>query len=311
MSKRKFIIDTDTASDDAVALIMALRHADIEVLAITTVAGNVPLPQATQNALYTVELCGAATPVYKGAEEPLSRPLRTAQSVHGRDGMGDIGLPLSGRAPALGDAVEVLVQTVEQHSRDITLVTLGPLTNIALALRANPKFASMVSECIVMGGSADGRGNTTPAAEFNIWVDPEAAREVFLSDLPVTMVGIDICRNHATFGEDEIAELKQMQTPLADFALAIQNTIMGIYRTRTGQAGFGLPDPAAMAVALDPSLVLASQHLFVDVETSGELTRGETVIDWRGQLGQAANCNVITEISGAGFRSLLEISLQG
>lgn len=311
MAKRKFIIDTDTASDDAVALIMALRHADTEILAITTVAGNVPLPQATQNALYTVELCGAATPVYQGAEEPLSRPLRTAQSVHGQDGMGDTGLPLSGRVPAPGDAVERLVQIAKQHSQDITLVTLGPLTNIALALRANPKFASMVSECIVMGGSADGRGNTTPAAEFNIWVDPEAAREVFLSDLPVTMVGIDICRNHATFGEDEIATLRHMQTPLADFALGIQNTVMDVYRARTGQAGFGLPDPAAMAVALDPSLVLASQHLFVDVETSGELTRGETVIDWRGQLGQAANCNVITEISGAGFRSLLEKSLQG
>lgn len=261
MARRTFIIDTDTASDDAVAIVMALRHEDVNVAAITTVAGNVPVELATQNALYTVELCAADVPVHEGAAKPLKRALETAQSVHGQDGMGDIGLPLSGRSPHREGAVSALVRTIEENAGDITLVALGPLTNIALALQAKPEIASMVRECIIMGGTADGRGNTTPVAEFNIWVDPDAARDVFLSDLPVTMVGFDICRNHATFGEDEIAALTALETPLADFALGIQSTIVGLYRSRTGKPGFGLPDPSAMAVALEPKLVTDQQHL--------------------------------------------------
>jgi len=172
---RNFIIDTDTASDDAVALVMAMRQPDIDVKAITVVAGNVPLEMGLQNALYTVELCGADTPVYAGCAKPLLRELETAQDVHGRDGLGDIGLPLQGRAPARGHAVDVLRDVINANAGDITLVTLGPLTNVALALLREPELAQRVSHCWIMGGIGAGHGNVTPTAEFNIWVDPEAA----------------------------------------------------------------------------------------------------------------------------------------
>ena len=149
---RHMLIDTDTASDDAVALVMALKSPEVQVEAITLVAGNVPVDQAVQNALYTVELCGSSVPVYKGMAAPMLRPLETAQNVHGHDGMGDIGLSLSGRTPAEGHAVDIIEQTIRRHANDITLVTLGPLTNVALALLRYPSLAGMVKECVIMGG---------------------------------------------------------------------------------------------------------------------------------------------------------------
>src|SRR5689334_6529842 len=187
---RRFLIDTDTASDDAVALVMALHAKDVEevqVEAITVVAGNVPLEQGVQNALYTVELCKSRVPVYQGMAAPLLRPLQTAQHVHGRDGMGEIGLPLHGRTPATGHAVDIIRETIRRHPHEITLVTLGPLTNVAMALLLEPALAGLVKECVIMGGIGEGYGNVTPVAEYNIWVDPEAAKIVYASGLPITM----------------------------------------------------------------------------------------------------------------------------
>lgn len=160
---RKFIIDTDTGSDDAVALVMALQHETVEVLALTIVAGNVPMKQGAQNALYTVELCGRTTPVYEGLAAPILRPLQTAQFVHGEDGMGDIGLPLSGRVPATGHAVDVLVDTIHRFPGEITLVTLGPLSNIAAALLRDPSISSKLQACYVMGGWVRGLATSRPS----------------------------------------------------------------------------------------------------------------------------------------------------
>ena len=159
------VIDTDTASDDAVALMMALRHPDIEVAAITVVAGNVGIDQAVQNALYVVELSGKAVPVHAGAAVPLVQELTTAQDVHGHDGMGDIGLPVRGRTPAGGHAVDVLIDTFLARPGEIDLVTLGPLTNVALALTRAPELAGAVGHCYIMGGTGAGHGNVTPLAE--------------------------------------------------------------------------------------------------------------------------------------------------
>lgn len=152
---RKFLIDTDTASDDAVAMCMALRHPDIDVVGFTVVAGNVPLDQAVQNALYTVELCGATTPVYAGASEPLARDLETAQNVHGQDGMGDIGLDLQGRTPAEGWAPQFIVDTIRAYPGEITLVAIGPLTNVAIALLWAPDIAEKVDRVVIMGGTGE------------------------------------------------------------------------------------------------------------------------------------------------------------
>jgi len=197
---RAMLIDTDTASDDAVALIMASRQPDVEIKAVTIVAGNVPVDQGVRNALYTLELCGSEAPVYRGSAEPLRRPLVTAQFFHGGDGLGDRGYPPPQRSPAEGDAVEAIVRTVRENP-GLVLVTLGPLTNLARALEIVPDLASRVGRCVVMGGAACTVGNVTPAAEFNLWVDPDAARVVFESGMPIEMVGWELCRHEANLDE--------------------------------------------------------------------------------------------------------------
>src|SRR5712691_13321655 len=185
---RTLLIDTDTASDDAVALIMALRSKAVRVAAITVVAGNVPVAQATSNALYTAELCAADVPVYSGAEGPLQRKLVTADWFHGAAGLGDHGYKPAKRRAEPGHGVDALIETVRENP-GIEIVTLGPLTNLAMALLREPKLAASVRRCVVMGGAPCCVGNVIAAAEFNIWVDPEAARIVFHSGLPIEMVG--------------------------------------------------------------------------------------------------------------------------
>src|SRR5580700_3986594 len=178
---REFLIDTDTASDDAIALIMALRAPDVQVAAITVVAGNVPVDQATRNALYTVELCDANVPVYSGAEKPLLRAYENATWFHGRDGLGDHNYPAPRQRAEKQHAVDAIIEA----NPGLVLVTLGPLTNIALAVSKKPGIAARVSRCVVMGGAPCCEGNVTPAAEYNIWCDPEAARIVVRSGLPI------------------------------------------------------------------------------------------------------------------------------
>src|SRR5580700_11258033 len=168
---RTFLIDTDTASDDAVALIMALRAPDVQVAAITVVAGNVPLEQATRNALYTAELCGSSVPVYAGAARPLLREPRDAQWFHGVDGLGDRGYPPPKRGSESKHAVDAIIEVIAANP-GIVVVTLAPLTNVALALARSPGIARNVSRCVIMGGNPCTEGNVTPAAEFNMWVDP-------------------------------------------------------------------------------------------------------------------------------------------
>lgn len=307
---RKFLIDTDTASDDAVALVMALRHPDVQVEAITLVAGNVPIDQGVQNALYTVELSGKNTPVYVGMDRPLLRPLETAQNVHGQDGMGDAGFPLSGRKPASGNAVDVIVDTINDNPGEITLVSIGPLTNLALALLRDPSIARNVDRYIMMGGIGYGYGNVTPVAEYNIWVDPEAAAVVFRSGLPVTMVGWDVSRQYAVLEEAEVEAMRAIGTSLAGFCLDIQGTLteyaIGVSKLRN----FDLPDPIAMAVALDPSVVTDGQKLFVEVCTDSELCRGQTVVDHLGSTGNPPNTEVILATSRDRFLEMLYDSVR-
>lgn len=302
---RRFFIDTDTASDDAVALVMALKHPGVQIEAITVVAGNVPLDQGVQNALHTVELTGVAVPVYSGMAAPLFRPLETAQSVHGQDGMGDINLPLSGRTPAPEHATDVLIETINRYPGEITLVTLGPLTNVAMALLREPAIAGMVRECVIMGGTGQGYGNVTPVAEFNIWVDPEAARIVFESGMPITMVGWDISYTYATFGPAEAARLRDIGTPLATFCIDIQATLTTYAIESSGLEGFDLPDPITMAIALEPGIATATKRLFVAVETGGDWCRGQTVVDHLGVTGREPNVEIVFAADRERFLALL------
>lgn len=302
---RKFIIDTDTASDDAVALVMALQRPDIDVRAITVVAGNVPLPQALQNALYTVELCGADAPVYAGCAKPLLRDLESAQAVHGNDGMGDIGLPLAGRAPAAGHAADILRDVIKRYAGEITLVTLGPLTNVALALLREPALAQQVEQCFIMGGIGAGHGNVTPLAEYNIWVDPEAAKIVYQSGMNITMVGWDISWKYATFDAAQAEEIRQIGTELAAFVVDIQATLTDYAQSETGLAGFDLPDPITMAAAIDPS-ICEYQNYRVDITTGDGLARGLTVVDVLGISKEPPQIRVATRANRRAFVEMLK-----
>jgi purine nucleosidase len=286
--KPLLLIDTDTASDDAVALIMALRSPQVRVLAITTVAGNVAVQQATRNALYTAELCGSEVPVFMGAEEPLNRPHQPAHWFHGRDGLGDHGYPPPKRPPEKLPALEAIITTIECHP-GIVLVTLGPLTNLALALQLNPGIAANVSRCVIMGGALCCEGNVTPAAEYNIWCDPEAGRIVLHSGLPIELVGWHLCRGDAALNPDDIKQVLSFGTPQARFAIECNSRAQEAYFEQTGQHGISLPDPVAMSIALDPTIVTEQSDHYVDVETSSELTLGMTVVDRLNVAGNERN----------------------
>ena len=275
---RTFLIDTDTASDDAVALIMALRAPDVRVAAITVVAGNVEVQQATRNALYTVELCGANVPVYSGAEKPLLRTYENATWFHGRDGLGDHNYPSPRQVAEKLHAVDALIETIEANP-GLVLVTLGPLTNVALALSKRPGIAAKVGRCVVMGGAPCCEGNVTPAAEYNIWVDPEAARIVMRSGLPVELIGWQLCRGDAVLHASDITHVGGFNTKLANFAIECNSHARTAYKIQTGEDGICLPDPVAMCLALDPTTGIEWSEHYIEVETQSELTRGMTVVD--------------------------------
>lgn len=278
--KRRFFIDTDPGTDDAVALVMALRCMDIEVVGISVVAGNVGLEQTVQNALYIVELCGGGVPVYAGADRPLRRDLQTAELVHGKDGLGDIGLPLYGRTPASESAVDALVRAAQQYAGELTLVTLGPLTNVAQAVQRDPAFATNIARCVIMGGAPDGVGNTTATAEFNVYADPEAAHIVLHSGMSTEWVGWDVTLRHAMLTPEENDAIRAHDTPLAQFVADVQKPVLALWDQLFGYPMVCLPDPLAMAVALTPDIA-EYQPAYMDIELTGSLTTGMTVVDRR------------------------------
>jgi purine nucleosidase len=275
---RILLIDTDTASDDAVALIMALRAPDVRVAAITVVAGNVDVRQATRNALYTAELCGVKVPVYSGAEKPLTRVYQNATWFHGRDGLGDHNYPAPRKPAEAGHAADAIIETIEAHP-GLVLVTLGPLTNVALAVSKRPSIAAQVSRCVMMGGAPCCEGNVTPAAEYNVWVDPEAASIVMRSGLPVELIGWQLCRGEAVLNNRDIEQIEALNTEVAHFAIECNSHARMALKVQTGEDGICLPDPVAMCLALDPSVGTEWSEHYVEVETQSELTRGMTVVD--------------------------------
>jgi purine nucleosidase len=275
---RTFLIDTDTASDDAVALIMALKSPVVRVAAITTVAGNVDVHQATRNALYTAELCGTDAPVYAGAEKPLLREYQNATWFHGRDGLGDHNYPAPRKSPQQKHAVDAIIDTIEANAQ-LTVVTLGPLTNLALALAKRPAIAAKVGRCVVMGGAPCCEGNVTPAAEYNIWVDPKAARIVMLSGFPIELVGWQLSRGGAVLNVRDIAHISGFDNTLSRFAIECNSHARQAYKRQTGEDGIALPDPIAMCLALDPTIGTEWSSHAIEVETQSELTRGMTVVD--------------------------------
>jgi purine nucleosidase len=291
---------------------MALRSPHVTVLAITVVAGNVSVEQGTRNALFTAELCGSAVPVFPGAAAPLLRPLETAAWFHGRDGLGDHGYQPAARAAEDGFAVDAMVRII-QANPGIELITLGPLTNLALALRQWPPLAANVSRCVVMGGAPCCEGNVTPAAEFNFWVDPESAQVVLRSQLPIELVGWQLSRGAAVVHGPEIEDILALRTRFAEFAIRSNDTAAEAYRTQTGEEGIALPDPTAMAILLDPTLTLVSSDHYIDVQVDGGITRGMSVVDRLGVAGDARNRATWAEVLkwGRKHKVIWEMNIPG
>ena len=292
-----FLIDTDAGSDDAVAILMALRHPDVDVRALTVVAGNVPLDQGVVNSLYFAELCDEDVPVYAGADRPLMREYISADWFHGEDGLGDWGdryKPQRSQASEL-HAVDAIIETA-RTTPGLVIVTLGPLTNLALALRKAPDIIPQVSRCIIMGGAACTNGNISPAAEYNIWCDPEAAQIVFRSGLPVEMVGWEFSTGEFVLSLEDIDFVRRINTPYAEFTVDCNIKGMRGYEIQTGEIGISLPDAVTMAVAIDLSICTVKSHHYVDVECDSALTQGMTVVDKLNLADDARNADVWREV---------------
>ena len=299
------IIDTDTASDDAVALVMALRHHDYDVVAITTVAGNCSVEQATQNALYTAELCGSDVPIHVGCNSPLVVEPQFATWFHGEDGLGDQGYPPPMRGATSTDGVGALIEAVRAHPGCI-LVTLGPLTNVALAVRQAPDIVAMFDRCVVMGGTTNTVGNVTPAAEFNLWFDPHAAAAVFASGLPIELGAWELCRGEAGLDESDQGQLRALDTELGHFFLDCNSTALAAAKAQSGSDRLELPDPVTMAIALEKdNVVIKSSRHNVEIEAESNLTRGMSVVDSLDVTGKPANAEVFWEIDTARFKRMV------
>lgn len=302
MVRRSIVIDTDTASDDAIALVLAVREPSLDVRAVTVVAGNVPLELAVRNAIVTLDLCGGAdVPVHAGRDRPIARPLDTAQFVHGDDGMGGASLPAPSRDATSHDAVGALLEVAAAEPGRHDLVTLGPLTNIAAALAVDPELLTRFGHTYLMAGSPDGVGNVDALGEYNVWADPEAATAVFAAAGVKTMIGWNISRRSAVMDHDEQARLAQVGR-LGKFAVDINGDV-DAYAIRTGLSGFDLPDPIAMAVALDESIVTEATDEWLVVGLDGP-TRGCTIPDRRHDR-PAPNMRVLWSVDEAAFKRRL------
>jgi purine nucleosidase len=271
----RVIIDTDPGVDDAFALLLAMRSPELKIEGLTPVAGNVPLDLTLPNALRMVEIAGRTDiPVAAGARAPMVRRLVTATYAHGENGLGGTVFPEPKTKPVAEHAAEFIQQTIRKYPNEITLLTLGPLTNIATALNSDPGLAGMIRGLVMMGGSLSG-GNITPAAEFNIYVDPEAARIVFQSGIPITMVGLDVTRK-TSLTEEHARTLEAAQNPVSQAAAKIARNAIARVRSQGFVNGPNMHDSLAIAAFLDPS-ILKFEDYYVDIETEGELTAGQTL----------------------------------
>jgi purine nucleosidase len=303
--KRRIIIDTDPGQDDAVAILLALGSPELEVVGITAVAGNVPLKLTEKNARKICELAGRPdVKVYAGAIRPLMRHLVTAEEVHGKTGLNGPELPEPKMKLQDEHAVDFIVRTLmEEDSGTITLCPLGPLTNIALALIREPKIASRIKEIVLMGGGFFEGGNVTPAAEFNIYVDPHAADVVLRSGVPIVMMPLDVTHKALTSAK-RIAAVRALGTRVGEATAQMLEFFERFDEEKYGTDGGPLHDPCVIAYLLKPDL-FKGRSCNVTVETASELTMGMTVIDWWGVTKRQKNALVMRDIDSDGFFALL------
>ncbi|MCL4135606.1 UNVERIFIED_CONTAM: hypothetical protein GTU68_033077 [Idotea baltica] len=302
---RNIIIDTDPGQDDAVAILLALASPELNVLGITAVAGNVPLPLTQKNARIVCELAGRPdTLVFAGCNAPLNRPLVTAEHVHGKTGLD--GPQLADPTMPLQDqhAVDWIIDTCRAApARSITLCPLGPLTNIATALTRAPDIKDAIEEIVLMGGAYFQVGNITPAAEFNIYVDPEAARIVFASGLPLTVMPLDVTHKALTT-RPRVDAFRTMGTEVGRMTAEWTDFFERFDKEKYGSEGAPLHDPTVIAYLIQPDL-FTGRHINVEIETHSDLTLGMTVADWWRVTDRSPNCMFMGDLDADGFFTLL------
>ncbi|EGT5659961.1 ribonucleoside hydrolase RihC [Cronobacter dublinensis subsp. dublinensis] len=294
MKKTPIILDTDPGIDDAVAIAAALFSPEIDLQLITTVAGNVSVEKTTRNALQLLHFWQVDVPVAQGAATPLTRPLRDAASIHGESGMDGYDFPAHDRQTLNVPAFQAMYERLMASPEPLTLVTIGPLTNIALLLTHYPACTAKINRLVMMGGSA-GRGNFTPNAEFNIAIDPEAAARVFESGIEIVMCGLDVT-HQAVLTPDYLAAL-----PALNRTGQLLHALFSHYRAGSMTTGLRMHDLCAIAWLLRPEL-FTLKRCFVAVETRGDYTAGTTVVDIEGRLNRPANAQVALDIDVAAFR---------
>ena len=306
MTPRKIIIDTDPGQDDAVAILLALASPEeIEVLGITCVAGNVPLELTARNARIVCELAGRPDMrVFAGCDRPLGRALVTAEHVHGKTGLDGPTLPEPTMALAEGHAVDFIIETLRQHPPgSVTLCPLGPLTNIATALRRAPDIAERIAEIVLMGGGYFEGGNITPAAEFNIYVDPQAADAVFRCGAPIVVMPLDVTHK-ALVTKPRNDAFRALDTPVGLAVAQMTDFFERFDKEKYGSEGAPLHDPCVTAYLISPDL-FTGRHINVEIETTSELTMGMTVADWWRVTDRAPNATFMGDIDADGFFDLL------
>ena len=306
MPARKIIIDTDPGQDDAVAILLALACPDeLEVLGLTCVAGNVPLELTAKNARIVCELAGRTDmKVFAGCDRPLGRDLVTAEHVHGKTGLDGPNLPDPTMPLADGHAVDFIIDQLRDYAPGtITLCPLGPLTNIATALQKAPDIAKRVAKIVLMGGGYFEGGNITPTAEFNIYVDPQAADIVFKSGIPIVVMPLDVTHK-ALVTKPRNDAFRALNTPVGTAVAQMTDFFERFDKEKYGSAGAPLHDPCVTAYLLKPDL-FSGRHINVEIETQSELTMGMTVADWWGVTDRAPNATFMGDIDADGFIALL------
>jgi purine nucleosidase len=304
----RLVIDTDPGVDDGLAILLACAHPQADLVALTTVAGNVAQPQATRNALTLLDLAGQTAPVFAGSADALVTPTPHRATSHGRDGLGDCGYTETPptRSAEAEHAALALLRLADAHPGQLTLAAIGPLTNLALALALDPSLPKKFERLIVMGGAIHARGNSWErAAEFNFYCDPEAAAVVFQRWPELWLVPWETSVAH-DLPPALVRRLAQGRSPGAEF---LRRASAG-HRVNTpeGEQALSAPDLLALAIALAPDLVTRAEPRFVEIELAGRFTRGQTVVDWYNLTGQPPNAHVVIEVDHARYHALLQRS---
>jgi purine nucleosidase len=289
---RRVLVNTDTSAGDAIALLLLLRTPDIRVEAVTITCGNSVFDQQVENALYTIELAGRGgeVPVYPGCREPLLNRYRSVPEVWGADGMGNSRLPRANQRPESQHGVEAIVELADRHAGELEIISLGPLTNVAAAIRLQPSLPRQVKAIYAMSGCLYAQGNITLGAEYNAWVDPEAARIVFHAGANLVLIPWEVAARDAYITPAEEAEIAALDTAGSRFYMQV-TPVMREYTRARGRPGIVHADVLAMLVPLEPSLVRERRRMFVDIEVAGELGRGVTFFDWMGT--RSPNADVV------------------